>query len=51
LGRLEDNPAKLAAGRALCGSRLGREKFRQLVGTQTDTEYWPTWLKGNAGIE
>jgi hypothetical protein len=31
--------------------RLGREKFRQLVGTQTDAEYWPTWLKGDAAIK
>jgi hypothetical protein len=31
--------------------RLGREKSQQLVGTQTDTEYKPAWLKGDAGIE
>jgi hypothetical protein len=31
--------------------RLGREEFRQRVGTQTHTEYRPIGLKGYAGIE
>lgn len=34
-----------------CLRLLEAEKFRQLVGTVTDTEPWPAWLKGDGGIE